>query len=167
MSIKVSVIVTVYNNNKMYLNRCLHSLVNQTLDEIEIILVNDNSTDGSINILKQLTICKLRVIQVSLRGFFVAHKILLFIKIKGICFRQLDSYISRMFRKQVGLSIMEYVKERRLIKASEEIGNGRKIIDVALEYGYESYSTLIILNCLKYCSNLLLIIYEPNAFIKP
>lgn len=53
MSIKVSVIVPVYNNNKMYLNRCLHSLVNQTLEEIEIILVNDNSTDGSINILKQ------------------------------------------------------------------------------------------------------------------
>lgn len=50
-------------------------------------------------------------------------------------------YFSRMFRKQVGLSIMEYVKERRLIKASEEIGNGRKIIDVALEYGYESHSS--------------------------
>jgi len=35
---------------------------------------------------------------------------------------------------------MEYVKERRLIKASEEIANGKKIIDAALEYGYESHS---------------------------
>lgn len=49
-------------------------------------------------------------------------------------------YFSRMFKKQMGLSIMEYVKERRLIKASEEIVNGRKIIDVALEYGYQSHS---------------------------
>lgn len=49
-------------------------------------------------------------------------------------------YFSRMFKKQMGLSIMEYVKERRLIKASEEISNGKKIIDVALEYGYQSHS---------------------------
>ncbi|WP_341478144.1 HD domain-containing protein [Clostridium chromiireducens] len=49
-------------------------------------------------------------------------------------------YFSRIFKKQMGLSIMEYVKERRLIKASDEISNGKKIIDVALEYGYQSHS---------------------------
>lgn len=49
-------------------------------------------------------------------------------------------YFSRMFKKQMGLSIMEYVRNRRLIKASEEICNGKKIIDVALEYGYQSHS---------------------------
>lgn len=49
-------------------------------------------------------------------------------------------YFSRMFKKQMGLSIMEYVKERRLIKASEEISNGKKIIDVAFDYGYQSHS---------------------------
>lgn len=49
-------------------------------------------------------------------------------------------YFSRMFKKQMGLSIMEYVKDRRLIKASEEISNGKKIIDIALDYGYQSHS---------------------------
>ncbi len=49
-------------------------------------------------------------------------------------------YFSRMFKKQMGLSIMEYVIERRLIKASEEIASGKKIIDVALNYGYQSHS---------------------------
>lgn len=49
-------------------------------------------------------------------------------------------YFSRVFKKQMGLSVMEYVKERRLIKASEEILNGKKIIDVALDYGYQSHS---------------------------
>ena len=50
-------------------------------------------------------------------------------------------YFSRIFKKQMGLSIMEYVKERRLIKASEEICNGKKIIDAALDYGYQSHSS--------------------------
>lgn len=49
-------------------------------------------------------------------------------------------YFSRVFKNQMGLSVMEYVKERRLIKASEEISNGKKIIDVALDYGYQSHS---------------------------
>lgn len=43
---KVSVIVPVYNVEK-YLERCLDSLVNQTLDDIEIVIVNDGSKDSS------------------------------------------------------------------------------------------------------------------------
>ena len=42
----VSVIVPVYNV-KEYLEQCLDSIINQTLRDIEIILVNDGSTDGS------------------------------------------------------------------------------------------------------------------------
>ena len=47
----VSVIVPVYNRED-YLNRCLDSLVNQTLEEIEILAVDDGSTDGSMDILQ-------------------------------------------------------------------------------------------------------------------
>lgn len=43
---KVSVIVPVYNV-KPYLERCIDSLISQSLKEIEIILVDDGSTDGS------------------------------------------------------------------------------------------------------------------------
>ena len=43
---KVSVIVPVYNVEE-YLPKCLESLVNQTLEDIEIIVVNDGATDGS------------------------------------------------------------------------------------------------------------------------
>ena len=45
----ISVIVPIYNSEK-YLNQCLTSLVKQTYSDLEIILVNDGSTDSSMNI---------------------------------------------------------------------------------------------------------------------
>ena len=50
--IKVSIIVPFYNVEK-YIEKCLTSLVNQTLNEIEIILVNDGSKDNSEKIAKE------------------------------------------------------------------------------------------------------------------
>ena len=49
---KISVIVPVYNVEE-YLRKCLDSLVNQTLKEIEIIIVNDGSTDSSETIIQE------------------------------------------------------------------------------------------------------------------
>lgn len=49
---KVSVIVPVYNVEK-YIEECLNSLVNQTLEEIEIIIVNDGTKDDSMKIVKK------------------------------------------------------------------------------------------------------------------
>ena len=49
---KVSVIIPVYNVEE-YLRECLDSVVNQTLKEIEIICVDDGSTDNSLEILKE------------------------------------------------------------------------------------------------------------------
>ena len=46
---KISVIVPIYNTEK-FLKKCIESILNQTLQEIEIILINDGSTDNSHNI---------------------------------------------------------------------------------------------------------------------
>jgi len=52
VEIKISVVIPVYNVEK-YLKKCLDSVINQTLREIEIICVNDGSTDKSLQILEE------------------------------------------------------------------------------------------------------------------
>lgn len=49
---KVSVIVPIYNVEK-YLEKCINSLLSQTLEDIQIILVNDGSKDNSGNIARE------------------------------------------------------------------------------------------------------------------
>lgn len=50
--VKISVIVPIYNAEQ-YLEQCLDSIVSQTLKDIEIILIDDGSTDGSAEICKK------------------------------------------------------------------------------------------------------------------
>lgn len=52
-NIKISVMVPVYNTS-LYLEKCLRSIIEQSLVEIEIICVNDGSTDNSLEILEKL-----------------------------------------------------------------------------------------------------------------
>ena len=46
---KVSIIIPVYNVSE-YLERCLNSILNQTYDNIEIVLIDDKSTDNTLSI---------------------------------------------------------------------------------------------------------------------
>lgn len=57
----ISIIVPVYNA-EVYLFDCLNSIQSQTLMEFEVILVDDDSTDGSLQILKD---SKLRILVFS------------------------------------------------------------------------------------------------------
>ena len=61
---KISIIISAYNTEK-YLRQCLDSVVSQTLKEIEIICVNDGSTDGSLGILREYAKKDSRVVLIS------------------------------------------------------------------------------------------------------
>ncbi|MDR1983104.1 MAG: glycosyltransferase [Holosporaceae bacterium] len=61
---KVSVIVPIYNVEK-FLSRCLESIINQTLENLEIICVDDGSTDNSNNILKELAAKDNRIVVIN------------------------------------------------------------------------------------------------------
>ncbi len=62
---KVSIIIPVYNVEK-YLYQCLESVINQTLKDIEIICVNDCSSDDSLNILKEYSEKDKRIVIIDL-----------------------------------------------------------------------------------------------------
>lgn len=60
----VSIIVPVYNAGK-YLKKCLDSIINQTYEHIEIILINDGSTDNSLDIINQYLEIDKRIILID------------------------------------------------------------------------------------------------------
>ena len=64
--IQVSVIIPIYNVEK-YLEQCLNSIINQTLKNIEIICVNDCSTDKSLHILKEFVLKDNRIKLINLK----------------------------------------------------------------------------------------------------
>lgn len=77
---KVSVIVPVYNT-AIYLPRCIESIINQTYKNIEIIIVNDGSTDSSASIIQKYQLDDNRIIVLnknngglsSARNFGIEH----------------------------------------------------------------------------------------------
>lgn len=72
LEVKVSVIVPVYNTAP-YLKRCLDSILNQTLKEIEVICIDDGSTDNSLLIIKEYAKRDKRVIYRSIENGGVAN----------------------------------------------------------------------------------------------
>ena len=65
----VSVIIPVYNGEK-YIEKCLKSLIDQSLKDIQIICVNDGSTDNTLSILNQFASKdnRIKVISTDNRG---------------------------------------------------------------------------------------------------
>ena len=61
MGIKISIVVPIYNVAN-YLSRCIESIINQSYLNIEIILVNDGSTDNSLSICEEYAILDPRII---------------------------------------------------------------------------------------------------------
>ena len=93
--IKISVIVPVYNVEN-YLEKCLDSIIGQTLKEIEIITVNDGSTDKSLEILEEYKSRDSRIIVISQEnaGLSVARNIAIDVaKGEFLSFVDSDDYI--------------------------------------------------------------------------
>lgn len=70
---KISVIIPVYNTSE-YLDECLGSVLNQKFNDIEIICVNDGSTDNSLEVLKKYPV---QIINQSNQGLSASRNIAL------------------------------------------------------------------------------------------
>jgi glycosyltransferase involved in cell wall biosynthesis len=65
--VKISVILPVYNSEE-YIRQSVESVLNQTFHDFELIIVNDGSTDDTLNILKQIDDKRIRLISQSNQG---------------------------------------------------------------------------------------------------
>lgn len=85
--IKVSIVIACYNEDH-YIAQCLDSMIAQTLQEIEIIVVDDGSTDNSLSVIKQYAVKDQRIIvlQQQHKGAAQARNL-------GICYAH-GKYIS-------------------------------------------------------------------------
>lgn len=72
MDKKVSIIIPVYNTEK-YLRDCLNSVLNQTYNNLEIILINDGSTDSSLKICKEYSKKDNRIIVIDKKNTGVSN----------------------------------------------------------------------------------------------
>ena len=74
----VSIVVTCYNHEK-YIEQCLRSIFNQTYSNIELIVINDGSTDGSDSVIKralqEVPFEKYKYISHSNKGLVVSRNI--------------------------------------------------------------------------------------------
>ena len=64
MNPTISILVPIYNTEK-YLRQCLDSLIHQTLSDLEIICINDGSTDHSLDIIKEYQAKDPRIILIN------------------------------------------------------------------------------------------------------
>lgn len=72
---KVSVIIPAYNIEN-YISKCVQSIIEQTLKELEIIIVNDGSTDNTLKLIKDLSLIdkRIKIIDKSNQGSIEARK---------------------------------------------------------------------------------------------
>lgn len=91
----VSIIIPVYNVEK-YLTECLNSILNQSYQNIEIIIINDGSIDNSVNIAKQYATIdsRIKIIDQKNSGVSAArNKGIEIAKGDYICFADADDYL--------------------------------------------------------------------------
>ncbi|MBQ3409064.1 MAG: glycosyltransferase [Clostridia bacterium] len=91
----ISVIIPVYNAEKQ-IEKCLKSVIEQTYDKIEIIVINDGSTDNSLNVIKECSKNdkRIRLINIQNKGVSAARNLGIN-EAKGeyICFIDADDYV--------------------------------------------------------------------------
>lgn len=183
--IKVSVMIPVYNTSK-YLKKCLDSVIKQSLKEIEIICVNDGSTDNSLEILKEFSKKDKRIIIIDKKngGLTSARNAALEIANGEYCLN-IDSddwieqdYLKNMYEKaeKEDLDILisdfydDFTNEKRIIRkvdlnlGDKEVITGKEYIQQFFTCNFLGYTwnklikrELYIKNKIKYNENIFML----------
>ena len=127
--IDLSIIVPVYNVEQ-YLSECINSLLNnKTKYNIEIIAVNDGSTDGSLKILKNYDDKRLKVVSTKNKGLSNARNVGLDNAVgKYVTFVDSDDYVTDDFID--ALMDVVYKKDVDMVRAGYYVLDGEKITNI-------------------------------------
>lgn len=143
---KVSIIIPVYNVQQ-YLERCLNTVVNQTLKDIEIIIVNDDSKDDSLQICEkyQNKDSRIQVYSKKNEGLSLTRNYgLQFAKGEYVAFLDSDDYIDLNFYEELYKSAKEndadavftnlkvHLFNGEIIKKDENPFSGNNILPIAV-----------------------------------
>lgn len=131
----ISVIVPIYNGER-FLNQCIESVINQTYKNLEIILINDGSTDGTLEICKeyQKRDRRIKIISQKNSGSVVARMSGLEIATgKYIGFVDADDYIDLNMYEELHSVIVEnkvdFVHSGTIRNGKEEVNQKSELID--------------------------------------
>lgn len=142
----ISVIVPVYNVEE-YLERCLDSIVNQTYSNLEIILVNDGSTDTSGEICDRYTQMDNRIIvihQINKGSSGARNAGLNVARGKYICFVDSDDYIEYKLYEILYKSIQLANCDMAILEVRNSVLNEHEIINMNIVYNqFETVNYII------------------------
>ena len=65
--VKISVILSVFNSEE-YIKKSIESVLNQSFNDFELIIVNDGSTDSTLNIIESFTDSRIKLINQTNQG---------------------------------------------------------------------------------------------------
>ena len=143
--INVSIIVPVYNAEK-YLRTCIESIINQSLKEIEIILINDGSTDNSLNICKEYANKdnRIKLINKANEGVSIARNIGMEKAIgKYLTFIDADDYIDADMIRCMNERIINDMSELCICNYIREDNNEKNIVRCGIDKKILNYSEIL------------------------
>ncbi|HGC7537539.1 TPA: glycosyltransferase family 2 protein [Streptococcus agalactiae] len=129
---KISIIIPVYNVKK-YLNDCIQSVINQTYNNLEIILIDDGSTDGSGDYCDEIAKKDSRIFVYHKTNGGLSEARNVGIKIstgKYITFIDSDDYIENLYIETLYNSLIEYKADIAIVN-KYHLKDNEKIVHLA------------------------------------
>lgn len=160
--IKISIIVPIYNTSK-FLEKCIRSIMEQSLKDIEIICINDGSEDNSLKILEKLKAEDNRIILINKKneGVSKARNVAINISRGKYCLNidsddwieqgYFESLYSRAERDDLDITLSNIIfdfknsKEKNYVLndlniSEEKVITGKEYIDIFLKNNFHGYT---------------------------
>jgi glycosyltransferase involved in cell wall biosynthesis len=123
----ISVIIPLFNKED-YIAETINSILNQTYKDFEVIVVNDGSTDNSLQVLEKYKDERLKIFSIENAGVSVARNIgVEKTKYEYVSFLDADDYWDNNFLSEIVMLVNQYPKERVFASGRTSLFKNHKI----------------------------------------